>query len=490
VLFILVDDLGRETVGAWGHPFAAPTPNIDQLAADGIRFDSAHVYPFCSPTRAALLTGQQATRTGMGAITNGQRHHLRPEAPSIARFAAEAGYATSMIGKWHLSAVDDWDHPGQFGWDWFAGTMLNPQDHSKRLNQKTNYFRFEKNVNGTPVVVNKYLTTDTTDDALARMKAMPEPWFAWVAFNAPHTPTDLPPAALHTRDFATKSAPKNYVHRAVIEALDTELGRLLESMDPAVRARTTIILLSDNGSPGHRVMPPYRFDRVKGKLTDLGTRVPMIVAGAGVSQRGVSTDVVVQPWDLLPTFAEIAGVELEAIRRPDGKSYVFDGRSFWPWVVNPSLAGDRQYAFSEQFNQNGPPPHRRYDEQSVRDDRYRLIRSRKGAPKRRPEQFFEYGPDGWSEGDNLLPKLSEEQKSAHRRLRATLAEHYDAVEYSDYGVKQGPKQPKRPVPERPDPEPIRGVTMGVAKARSASSAESGETSADRGRSTTQKDGER
>jgi arylsulfatase A-like enzyme len=436
VLFLLVDDLGLEQVSAWGEPSAPSTPNIDRLAAEGIRFDRAYVYPYCSPTRAALLTGQEARRNGIGAITNRQRYGLPEGAPSIARLAQEAGYATSMMGKWHLSRIDDWDHPGAFGWEWFAGTMMNPQDHSKKVRGKTGYYRFEKNVNGEPRIVQRYLTTDTTDDALARIEAMPEPWLAWVAYNAPHIPTDLPPADLHDGTFDA-SAPDKWRHRAVVQALDAEIGRLLASMDPTVRARTTIIFLSDNGSPGHRTFPPVRFDRVKGKLFEKGIRVPMIVAGAGVGARGATTDVIFQPWDLLSTFAEIADVDPDVLEHPSGGAYVFDGRSVLPWIADPSREGDRRYAFSEQFSRNGPPPYTRYDQRAVRDERYKLIRN--GTR----DVLYDLGDHPYRDGEAVRHSRSAGHRKAFKRLKKALDAHYSSIEFDDY-LAEGADAKRRP----------------------------------------------
>jgi arylsulfatase A-like enzyme len=438
VLLIIADDLGIEQVSAYGHPSAVHTPNIDALAERGVRFDNAYTYTFCSPTRSAMLTGRIGRRTGIGKITTQKTDTftLSTQAPSIARVVGGQGYETSAVGKWHLSAIDDFDHPNEMGFDWYAGSLKNPQDHTDNVRGKTDYFRWQKVTNGKPRVVKSYMTTDSADDALERIESMQEPWFLWLAFNAPHYPAHIPPKYLHEQPGIRKRAPVSYKFRAAAQALDTEIGRLLDDMDPAVKARTTVIFMSDNGTPDLYAYPPFRWDRGKGYLYEGGIHVPFIVAGPAVTRPGSRTQVWIHAVDVFTTIAELAGADLSTERNPEGDPVEFDGRSFLPWVRNPSLPNDRRYMYGEHYEVNGPPPHRR-DDRTVRDEKYKLIR------KLNKDMFFEL-PElmdrdgnlystGLDEGDDLLADgLNPTQRAAYERLSEELDAYFAARPFEGY----------------------------------------------------------
>ena len=195
ILLIIADDVGKDKIGVYqqGDDATRPaTPNIDRLAARGVRFTNAYSYAACSPTRATILTGRYGFRTGVGTVIRyrsdpvglPQNEISLPEMLEL----GNAGYDHSHVGKWHLGVRRDHGRidPLRQGFHWSAG--------ARRLQ---GYSEWSKLVNGELTHRSGYVTIDTTDDAIARANAMHEPWFLWVAYNAAHKPYHLPPLALH-----------------------------------------------------------------------------------------------------------------------------------------------------------------------------------------------------------------------------------------------------------------------------------------------------
>src|SRR5262249_14983720 len=164
-----------------------------------------------------------------------------------------------------------------------------------------------------------YATTEQVDDAIARIQAMPEPWFLYLAFNAPHQPFHAPPPNLHTYHlFGNPDDTPDLHFHAAIQAMDTEIGRLLSTLSPAKRERTTIVFLGDNGTPNEAITPPFEPGKAKGTLYEGGVHVPLIVQGRGVRAPGRESDVLVNSVDLFPTVLALLGI--------DATTAVADGR--------------------------------------------------------------------------------------------------------------------------------------------------------------------
>jgi arylsulfatase A-like enzyme len=277
-------------------------------------------------------------------------------------------YDHSAVGKWHLSTPRSPNaglHPLASGFHWYAGSLTN-------FGNQMSYFSWEKNTNGRLAHTDTYATTDTIDDALARVEAMHPPWFLWVAFNAAHRPFEEPPRSLHTRRNLESVADR---FDATVEALDGEIGRLLRSMDPAVLAETTIVFVSDNGTAPPGVTPPWRSSRAKATLYEGGINVPLIIAGPRVSAPGSECAALVHVVDVFATVAEIAGVDLGQLSSEDGKPLQIDGRSLLPYLTNPSAESRHDVIYQDQFGPNGPGPYQ-FERRMVRDERYKLLEFR------------------------------------------------------------------------------------------------------------------
>ncbi|MEO0606290.1 MAG: sulfatase-like hydrolase/transferase, partial [Myxococcota bacterium] len=256
LLVVLTDDIGRDLTGAYGAD--VPTPNIDTLAASGVRFTHAYSNPTCSPSRASLLTGRQPSRTQIGQwiAMHGDREGLGRSETTLPELLRDSphGYTSAAVGKWHLHSATTGavaKAPNTIGgFDHFAGILGNPREAAltRRADDVADrdYFRWEKVVDGEVSWSTTYLTTDTTDEAIASLRTLPEPWFLYVAYSAAHQPWHLPPATLQQTGHP-EDAPRVDRMDAMVEAVDTEIGRLLGQLSPEVRERTVIVYASDNG---------------------------------------------------------------------------------------------------------------------------------------------------------------------------------------------------------------------------------------------------
>jgi arylsulfatase A-like enzyme len=420
VLVLVLDDVGVDKVRAYGHPTAPPTPTLDALAAEGVRFDRAYASPVCSPTRGVLLTGRHARRSGLGWIVDtGDADYGLPLAaltiPEALDDARTGPWATSAVGKWHLAPKgfpDHLRHPLDQGFDWYAGAIGNPSYREDR-----GYFAWDKDVNGVVEPSSTYMTTDTADDAIARAGEMPEPWFLYVAFNAVHTPLAPPPPEL-TGLTVDDDAPTEVLYDATLEALDREVGRLLAGLDPAVRARTTIVALGDNGTSPEGIDPPLDPRRAKETPYELGIHVPLLIAGPHVAEPGSVSRAMVHVADLMPTVAELAGIPLtgpdDALALDLSPPVPLDGRSLLPLLADPRAPGhDRVY--TEGFFPNGPADDRDIDRRTLRDERYKLVRLVEG-----PDELYDLSGDPLDDGPNLLEHPTEAARRAAKRLAAEL----------------------------------------------------------------------
>jgi arylsulfatase A-like enzyme len=246
---------------------------------------------------------------------------------------------------------------------------------------------------------------------------MSEPWLLQVSFNAAHEPFHVPPAELiHTPLVEYPAKPE--LHRALLEALDTELGRVLDAIPDDVRSRTTIIVLGDNGTPIAATDPEDDRDRMKGTVFDGGVHVPLFVSGPLVRTPGVHTEAFAHVVDLFPTVADIVGA-------PAGD---VDGVSLLPVFDDPS-AQVRSTLYTERFDPGGDGPFS-FDQRALRNDRFKLVVDEVCHR----EQLYEYVPGAIDEGPDLLlaGPLTAEQQQAHDALRAELDETTSGLVFASH----------------------------------------------------------
>ena len=285
--------------------------------------------------------------------------------PEILGTRCTPPYASAAIGKWHLGnhAGGGNDHPNLSGYSHFAGTLQS-------LPLGSTYYSWPKVVDGVPSTCTTYATTDNVDEALAWIRTAPEPWFCYLAFSAPHDPFHPPPPSLHTQILPAvdpRGWPRPF-YRATVEAMDRELGRLLDSLG-ALTDRTNVIFLGDNGTPKEVCVPPFLPEHSKMTVYEGGVNVPLIIAGPAVVTEGAQCSALVNTTDLFSTVLDLAGAAVPAeLRPPDSVSLV-------PYLSAPSLPSLRAWVFAEIFTPNGVGRPKN-SHRAVRDGRFKLIRTR------------------------------------------------------------------------------------------------------------------
>ena len=351
VLLIVADDMGVDQLSSYAEGAdPALTPNLDALAASGVLFRNAWSCPSCSPTRSTIMTGRYGRRTGIGFIINADlsEYSLQDQEitlPEMLDAGTNNAWEHGFLGKWHLSnqATAGDNAPNLAGWGHFAGTPTN-------LRPPETYYNWRKVTNGASQMVTDYATTTTVDDAISFIGGASGSWLCFVSFHAPHSPFHEPPAALHSVDLTGVTPRQNAqpFYKAMIEAMDAEIGRLLGSMTQQTLDDTMVIFVGDNGTPGLPVLPPFDPNRSKGRLYEGGINVPFIVSGAGVVSGGRESAALVHTVDLFNTVADVAGVDL-ATTYPGVE---FDGESLVPILDDPAASFGRPYAYSERFAPN------------------------------------------------------------------------------------------------------------------------------------------
>lgn len=326
ILFIVGDDMGYADVGFHGCR-DIPTPNLDALAASGVRFTNGYVSgPYCSPTRAGLLTGRYQTRFGHEFNPGGGESGLPPAETTIASRLKAVGYTTALVGKWHLGSRADLQ-PQRRGFDEFFGFLGGA--HS--------YFNTTGMLRGTEQIRELDYTTDAFGREAAAFIARnrERPWFLYLAFNAVHTPMDATKERL--AKFATITDPKRRAYAAMMSVMDDNIGHVLRRLRETGQERNTLVcFISDNGGPampGVTVNASINSPLRGSKRTTLegGIRVPFLVSWPGRLKPGVYESPVIQ-LDLTATALTAAGIDAAAVHRLEGVDLL------------PFLAGDKKGA--------------------------------------------------------------------------------------------------------------------------------------------------
>jgi len=411
-LMIVADDVGVDRIGAYEeHPDAGQTPNIDGLAASGILFRNAWSNPSCSPTRATLLTGRYSFRTGIGkpipaSPVAGAFRGLRLSETTLPEMLGPR-YHSIALGKWHLATDGNGlDHPQLSGFESFSGPFRNLfGDANVGIgDERYDYFHWEKTTDGVTVETNTYATTDTVDDALVAVESLAEPWFIYLAFSASHKPLHAPPDDLHGFDLTGLPDATPIPHlKAMTEAMDREIGRLLAGVD---MHDTTVIFLGDNGTGGFAMDAPFDPTQGKGSLFESGINVPFIIAGSAVEQRGRECGALVNTTDLFATLGELAGQPADT---------GLDSISLAPYLIDPDHAPQRKYAFAEKFRPNGFGPYTQHL-QAVRGRRYKLIMSPLGGAP----HLYDLHSDPFEQNNLMLQRRTPGQRRAIVDLKAAL----------------------------------------------------------------------
>lgn len=342
ILILFADDMGYGDLGCYGS--AINTPNLDQLARDGMRFTDFYAgAPNCSPSRACLMAGRIAARTGIyNYIPPDNALHLPPDEITVAQLLKSAGYATGLFGKWHLSepANSPQPPPAAYGFDYTFCTRNNAEPSHK---DPDNFFR-----NGVATgKLDGYSCDLVADEAMGWMEehaARTAPFFAYVAFHEPHQKIAAPPDLVQAY---TAAGHDNPLYSATIANLDRAVGHILAFLEEHGLADNTFVFFaSDNGPWRDGSQGPLR-----GKKSDIwegGIRVPGILRWPGHIEPGSTCTEPAGVVDMLPTLCAITGTALPPDRKIDGTNIAprFRGKSitratplFWYFYrTDPQMA--------------------------------------------------------------------------------------------------------------------------------------------------------
>ena len=365
VLLILADDLGVECLSSYGG-VSHRTPNLDRLAKEGMRFTHCFANPLCSPSRAQLLTGRYPFLNGLKVVLankNQEDIYLRPSQPSFPRQLKEHGYATQIVGKWHVSLEHKHDTIRQFGFDHYQ-TWSIFDGQGQKTTRYWNPYQLRDGRNIAPEVAKRYgpdVDLEVQLDFIKTHAQSKTPFLAFYSTYLPHYPWEPTPDS----EAPTYRAP-NAAHKGdakyfpeMVAYLDRQIGAMLRTLDELGIADNTIVIFAADNGTDTGLQNLWGDGRVitggKGTMTDRGTRVPLLVRWPGKIKAASSCADLVDLSDFFPTLCELTGAKL-----PDVKIH---GRSFAPqlfgkpgqpreWIhiqnANNRQVRDREYMLNNQ----------------------------------------------------------------------------------------------------------------------------------------------
>lgn len=388
IVVMLIDDLGWKDVGCYGSNYYK-TPNIDKLAAEGIKFtDGYAACAVCSPTRAAILTGKYPARLMLtewlpsgrwnpkSKLRSGRFLRALPlEEITLAEALRKAGYRTCIVGKWHLGG-EPFNTPAHHGFD----VSIAANDHGNPGNYffpykgswsipttklKTKWQLFSEGEKG------EYLTDRLTDEAIGFIKETKDkPFFLYFSHYGVHTPLQAKKEVTKRYEMVPKKERQGKpVYAAMVESIDDSMGRIMKTLDElGIDGETLVIFTSDNGGFARATNhAPLRGN--KGSYYEGGIRVPFIVRWPGIARPGHESSIPVTSMDIYPTCLAAAGQPLHPAQHRDGLNLrkLFDGEKlardslFWhyphynshPSAVPSSVIRKGKWKLIQTFDPEG-----------------------------------------------------------------------------------------------------------------------------------------
>jgi len=325
ILVIVADDLGYADVGFQGCKDIS-TPHLDSLAADGVKCTNGFVsHPFCSPTRAGLLTGRYQHRFGHENNPKWLPDSLVDGLPlsqtTIADVMRTAGYETGCVGKWHLGAHPQF-HPNRRGFDHYFGALGGGHVYLEGLKGSGEYV-IPMDRNGTPEPMQGYITTQFGQEASKFIeKKREQPWLLYLAFNAPHTPLQSTPELQKRVEHIANVERRNLA--ALIVGLDDAIGNVISKLKSTGQYDNTLVFFfSDNGGP----ITVSRCDNTplragKGSLYEGGMRVPFLVSWPKKLPRGKTYEEPVISLDVFSTAVAVGNAKTSSTHQPEGTNLI------------------------------------------------------------------------------------------------------------------------------------------------------------------------
>lgn len=360
IVIFLADDQGWGDLSFNGNTNVS-TPNIDKIGTEGASFKNFYVQPVCSPTRAELLTGRYASRSGVYSTSaGGERINL--DEITIAQIFKEAGYATGAFGKWHNGMQYPY-HPNARGFDEFYGFCSGHWG---------NYFNPMLEHNGEIVKGEGFLADDITTKAIEFIEHhQSDPFLVYVPFNTPHSPMQVPDEfwnpfehktlELNAREDDYEDETFTKAALAMTENIDWNVGRMLQKLKELnLKDNTIVIYFTDNGPNGFRWNGEMKGK--KGNTDEGGVRSPLLIKWPKHIVKGTNVEQISGAIDLLPTLTDLAGIEYKSTKELDGwsmknaltttTSFVEDRILFNHWKGNTSVRNQtyRLDANNDLFN--------------------------------------------------------------------------------------------------------------------------------------------
>ncbi|MBW2242934.1 MAG: arylsulfatase [Deltaproteobacteria bacterium] len=321
VVILLADDLGWADVGYHGSDIE--TPNIDALAAGGVRLERLYVSPICTPTRAALMTGRDSLRLGVAyfPLMTWSNKAVSPKERLLSQEFQAAGYQTGMVGKWHLGHTLEIQAPNARGFDDYFGHLHTEVKYWEHTAPGGGH---DLQHNGKSVRREGRYLTDVHGEEAARFikeRDRSRPFFLYVPFLAPHSPMEAPKELV--AKYARRADPVQRVYAAMVDSMDQAVGVILDTLESEGLTESTIVVfLSDNGGP---LMSGAQNTPLRGgKMTTFegGVRAVGMIRWPGKLAAGNVSEQFVSVMDLYPSLARAAGVPL-------GNERPLDGRDQW-----------------------------------------------------------------------------------------------------------------------------------------------------------------
>ena len=360
LIIILTDDQGYNDVGFNGCT-DIPTPHLDKLAASGVVFTNGYVsYPVCGPSRAGLLTGRYQDRFGFttnpSIDPNNPKSGLPLEEETIAQVLAKVGYKSAIVGKWHMGTHPDF-HPHNRGFDHFYGFLAGGLSYFPELmtlndlsevTRKWQWYNMKVERDGKKIEIDDYLTdalTDAATDFIDSQSSRENPFFLYLAYNAPHAP--LQATEKYLNRFTHIENKKRRTYAAMVSAVDDGVGRVMKTLaDHNIEENTIVVFLSDNG--GAITKNASNNTPLRGAKSDLfegGIRVPFALQWKGTVPAGQIFNDPVISLDILSTIAGITKVPIANDRPLDGVNLI-------PFLTGQTTEAPHDILFWRKWNQN------------------------------------------------------------------------------------------------------------------------------------------
>jgi arylsulfatase A-like enzyme len=359
LVIILTDDQGYADVGFNGCK-DIPTPHIDTIATNGVRFTNGYAtHAVCGPSRAGLLTGRYQGRFGFN--TNPSVNPNNPnigiphEERNIAEVLCTVGYTSGIVGKWHMGSHPD-HHPLNRGFDYFFGFLSGGHDYFPEnltvkdisaVKKDWEWYRTRILHNHEHIEIDDYLTDELTDAGTRFIEEAAKgskPFCLYLSYNAPHTP--LQATEKYLQRFPDIKDKERKIYAAMVSAVDDGVGRVLDTIRSAgIEQDTIIIFLSDNGGPTNNASRNTPLRGHKSHYYEGGIRVPFAMQWKGIVPAGIDYDEPVISLDILATIAGLAEAEIPSERPLDGVNLI-------PFLTGESQGAPHQMLFWRNPNTN------------------------------------------------------------------------------------------------------------------------------------------